>query len=121
MTTHFFNVKASENGTKFHLEIEEGLMYVLTTISVLNGECIVSFEIEDDESDDNKMKEIYIARLCKTIPTELLHLEFDLQYVDFIVRGTGEVYFNGYNIIDPRFRDYKDEDIEEGGFEMNIK
>ncbi|EKE42723.1 hypothetical protein ENUP19_0264G0022 [Entamoeba nuttalli] len=121
MSAHFFNVKASENGTKFHLEIEEGLMYVLTTISVANGECVVSFEIEDDESDEDKMKEIHIARLSQSVPMESLHLEFDLQYVDFVVRGSGEVYFNGYDIIDPRFRDYMDEDIEDGGFEMNTK
>ena len=45
-------IKASKEGTKYHMGLDDQLIYILESVTVLNGECTVSFEVEDDDSDD---------------------------------------------------------------------
>ena len=119
MSIKFFTVQATEQGTKYHLDIPMGDMFVLESMICPNGNVIVGFEIDDDESDDDQTKLLYIARLNEHIPTHVVNLKFDLQYVDFVCKGNGIVHFKGMMCEDPHFQRYDDEEIIEGGFEMN--
>ena len=119
MSIKFFSIQSSEKGTKYRLEIPTGEMFVLEAVTCLNGNSTIAFEIDDDESDENETKLLYIARLNEQIPTHITNLKFDLQYIDFVCVGNGTVHFKGLMKEDPHFIRYDDEEIIEGGFEMN--
>ena len=119
MSLKFFTVQATKEGRKYHLDIPMGEMFILESMTCINGQSTVAFEIDDDESDEEKTKLLYIARLNEHIPTHVVNLKFDLQYVDFVCIGNGMVHFKGIMKEDPQFKRYDDEEIIEGGFEMN--
>ncbi|KAL7713203.1 Nucleoplasmin-like domain-containing protein [Entamoeba marina] len=73
--------------------------------------------LQDDEFD--KPQPILIGKVnSKTCPTHTLNLFFDIAYIDFLIKGEGEIHFTGRFDLDHKLIDYDGMDIIEEGFDM---
>ena len=118
LTDKYLIIEAKPEGNKYHFDIPKGQIFCIQTISILNGNATIGIEVDDDESDNEATKEILLGILNEKIPTHNLYIEIDINYVDFIVKGTGEVYICGYFVNNPNYIDFDMMDIVEEGFKL---
>ena len=114
-----FAVKGSEEGTKYHLEIPPKKVFYLNSLSLEMTEetCNANIYFEN-ENDDEEIENILICKLNRNIPSSQLCLPFELDYLDFVVKGKGTVHFVGFLRTNPNVIDYNNMEIIEDGFKL---